>query len=114
MIQRSQHLRFALDCGEPISIMRKGFGQSFDRYIAAEFGVVRLIHLAHPARPDGRDDLVGAESNSRFQTHYFFPVGTFCFNSSSQFSTTLICVGAACSCSMGLIIRKRWPSRLMS
>jgi hypothetical protein len=41
---------------------------------------------------------------------HFFPVGTFCLNSSNQFSTTLICVGAACACSLGLSIRNRWPS----
>jgi hypothetical protein len=39
-----------------------------------------------------------------------FPGGTFCFNSSNQFSTILFCVGAACACSLDLIIRKRWPS----
>jgi hypothetical protein len=40
---------------------------------------------------------------------YFFPEGTFCFNSSNQFCTTTICV-AACACSVGLSIRNRWPS----
>jgi hypothetical protein len=48
-------------------------------------------------------------SASRYR-HYFLPTGTFCFNSSNQFSTTLICVGAASDCSTGLSIRKRWPS----
>lgn len=39
-----------------------------------------------------------------------FPVGTRRFSSSNQLSTTLICVGADCVCSVGLSIRKRCPS----
>ena len=41
---------------------------------------------------------------------HFVPVGTRRFNSSNQFSTTLICVGADCACSPRLSIRNRWPS----
>ena len=54
-------------------------------------------------------DFVGTETGASSQ-HHFFPVGTFCFNSSNQFSTTLICVGGASVCSVGLSIRNRWPS----
>ena len=42
------------------------------------------------------------------------PAGTRRFNSSNQFSTTLICVGAEVWDSTGLSIRKRWPSGLTS
>jgi hypothetical protein len=38
-----------------------------------------------------------------------FSGGTFCFSSSNQFSTTLICVAAVCACSAGLSIKNRWP-----
>jgi hypothetical protein len=41
---------------------------------------------------------------------HFVPVVTRRFNSSNQFSTTLICIGAACAYSLGLSIRRRWPS----
>jgi hypothetical protein len=37
-------------------------------------------------------------------------LGTRRLSSSNQFSTTLFCVGAAASCSLGLSIRNRWPS----
>ena len=110
MIQRRQHLRFALKTGEPFGIVRERFRQNFDGHVAPELGVVRLIHLSHAARANLRDDFVGAEICASSERHHFFPVGTFCFNSSNQFSTTLICVGAACACSLGLSIRKRWPS----
>ena len=60
--------------------------------------------------PDGGEDFVRAETRASREGHFFDPAGTFCFSSSNQFSTTLICVGAACACSVGLSIRKRWPS----
>ena len=43
---------------------------------------------------------------ARCDRNHFVPTGTFCFNSSNQFSTTLICVGAVPPCSVGLSIRK--------
>jgi len=41
MIQRRQHLRFALKTGEPLGIVRDSFGQHLDGYIAPQLGVVR-------------------------------------------------------------------------
>ena len=61
MIQRSQHLRFALKTGEPFGIVRERFRQNLDGHVAPELGVVRLIHFAHAARTDLREDFVGAE-----------------------------------------------------
>ena len=61
MIQRSQHLRFALEAGEPLRIMRKRFGHDFDGHGAPELRVMRLIDLSHPARTNGADDVVRAE-----------------------------------------------------
>jgi hypothetical protein len=52
----------------------------------------------------------GIESEMLNEVLHFVPVGTRRFNSSNQFSTTLICVGAAPVCSLGLSIRERWPS----
>ena len=40
--------------------------------------------------------------------------GTLRFNSSNQFSTTLICVGAAASGPAALTITNRWPSAVAS
>lgn len=40
--------------------------------------------------------------HSRWFGNHFVPTGAFCFNSSNQFSTTLICVGALPACSVGL------------
>ena len=61
MIQRCQHLRFALKSCEPLGIVRESFGQNLDCHVAPKFGVVRLIHLAHAARADLRGDLIRTE-----------------------------------------------------
>lgn len=90
--------------------MRNGFGQHFDRDVAPELGVMCLINLAHSSCANLRKQFVAAETCHGAKGHYFFPVGTFCFNSSNQFNTTLICVGAVSADSLGLSIKKRLPS----
>ena len=50
----------------------------------------RYFPRADPARTDDRNDFVRTESGSGVHAHYFLLAGTFCFNSSNQFSTTLI------------------------
>jgi len=62
MIQRSQHLRFALKPGKPLGIVRKSFRQDLDGHIAPQLGVLRAVHLAHPACANGREDFVGAHA----------------------------------------------------
>src|SRR5207253_877457 len=86
--------------------------QSRRRLIGASFAAGKFGfggHLAHPTCTNSAGDFVGPEFCSSRERHHFFPAGTFCFNSSNQFSTTLICA-AACTCSFALTIRKRWPS----
>ena len=72
--------------------------------------------LVQIGRPFAGRPIQGAGEHSldflpafRRHAHYFFLVGTFCFSSSNQLSTTLICV-AAWSCPPALSIKKRWPS----
>src|ERR1700747_3445512 len=110
MVQRSQHLRFALKTSQSFGIVCEGFWENFDRYVAPEFCVMGLVDFSHSACANWREDFVGTEMGASGERHHFFPTGTFCFNSSNQFSTTLICVGVACACSLDLSIRKRWPS----
>ncbi len=40
-------------------------GEHLDRDLAAELGVLRPVHLTHPARAQRRDDLVGSEAATR-------------------------------------------------
>src|SRR5882762_1916083 len=67
--------------------------------------------LSHAKHNQGKGNLSGKfETNPSNEPVHFVPVGTRRFNSSNQFSTTLICVGAASADSLALSIRKRWPS----
>jgi hypothetical protein len=69
MVQRGEHLGFALKAGEAIRIRREGLGQNLQRDVAIELRVAGAIHLSHPARPKERDDLVGAETGARRKGH---------------------------------------------
>ena len=60
MIQRRQHLSFALKASQPFRIAGKLFGQDFDGHIAAELVVVRLIDFTHAAGANGGNHLVGS------------------------------------------------------
>ena len=53
MIQRGQHLRFALESREPVGISRERLGQDLDRDVAIQPRVARAIDLAHAARAKG-------------------------------------------------------------
>src|SRR5579872_1974335 len=58
-------------------------------------------------RPAGTDGAWRYSTRDVYcELHYLLPAGIFCFNSSVQFSTTLISPGF---CSAFLSIRKRWP-----
>src|ERR1700730_9263161 len=66
----------------------------------SKVGVCRLALRCHLRASFGAEIWSG---------HHFLPGGTRRFNSSNQFSTTLICVGVADSAgSLGLSISKRW------
>src|SRR2546428_12535795 len=69
MIERGEALRFASEAGDPIGIVKKALGQEFERDVATELRVARLVHLAHAARPDGREDLVRTETDACREGH---------------------------------------------
>lgn len=69
MVQRCEDLRFALESRESIGITREGFGKDFQRNIAAEARVMGEVDLSHPAHPEERADLVGANARSRSNSH---------------------------------------------
>src|ERR1700690_3819966 len=84
--------------------------QNLDRDEAIQACVAGFVDHTHAAFAELLDDFVVRDSFANHVWHHFVPAGTFCFNSSNQFCTTTICVGAACVCPLGLSIRKRWPS----
>jgi hypothetical protein len=58
---RRKSWRFPLEAREAHRVLRHASGKHLDRDLAIELRVARPLHLAHPARAEGRDDLVGAE-----------------------------------------------------
>ena len=64
MIERSEDLRFALEAGKALWIVREGVRQNLQRHLATEFGVFRAIDLAHTAFADRRGDVVDAETRA--------------------------------------------------
>jgi len=69
VVQLREQLGFTLESGESFSIPREFFGKHFDGDVAAELRVARPVHLAHPAGPDGLDDLVRAELGAGIECH---------------------------------------------
>ena len=67
MVERGQHLRFALETGEAIRIAREGVRQDLQRDLAIQLGIARAIDLAHAAGPEGGEDLVRAEADAGLQ-----------------------------------------------
>ena len=52
MVQRREHLRFALKPGEAIGIAGERVGQDLQRDVAIQLRIARAIHLAHAALAD--------------------------------------------------------------
>src|SRR4051812_31232082 len=69
MIQRRQHLRFALEPRHAFGVTGERLRQDFQSDVAAKLGVARAVNLAHAAGANRRKDLVGAEPLLRFQAH---------------------------------------------
>ena len=69
VVERGQHLGFARESRHAAGILGEGFGNHFDGHVAAQLGIGGAIHLAHPARSDGREDLISAEICAGLEFH---------------------------------------------
>ena len=58
-----------LEPGEGLPFVREMFGEDLDRNLVARPRVASTEHLALPARSEGRDDLVGAETGAGGERH---------------------------------------------
>src|SRR5579863_8489769 len=110
MIEAGDGFGFAVEALAQLGAVGEMSRKDLDGHDALEARVAGTIHLAHSDRTDSGEDFIRPKFSTRDERHYFFTTGTFCFNSSNQFSTTLICVGATRACSVGLSIRNRLPS----
>jgi hypothetical protein len=69
MVQRCEDLGFPLEPGEPFGILGERRRQELQRHLAIELRIARAPHLAHGSRPQGGDDLVGAEAGAGGDVH---------------------------------------------
>ena len=69
MRERRDGLRLALEPGERVRIGGDGLREDLDRDVPVELPVPRPVDLAHPARAERREDLVGAETGPGGDCH---------------------------------------------
>ena len=69
MVERRQHLRFALESRQPVRVGGHRRRQYLDGDVTLQLAVAGAIDLAHAARAQGPDDGVDAEPRARLQRH---------------------------------------------
>jgi len=69
MVQGGQQPRFPLEAFFPLFTFQEALRQDLDRNLSRELRVLRSIDLAHPARTERSEDLVGPETRARGECH---------------------------------------------
>src|SRR5512135_2920663 len=69
MIERCEQPRLSLEPLLPLFTFQEIFRQYLDRDVPRESRVPGPVHLPHPPRAEGREDLVGTEPDSRADRH---------------------------------------------
>jgi hypothetical protein len=69
MIERCKDFRLALETCHALAVAGERFGQDFQCDIAPEFRIPGTVHFAHPARTDGGENFIGAESRPYRDRH---------------------------------------------
>jgi hypothetical protein len=68
MIERCEQSCFAFEARDAIGVSRERRRQDFQRDVAPKPGVACAIHFAHPAGPEGTEDLVDADAGTERRT----------------------------------------------
>ena len=69
VVERRQDLRFSLESGETLAVLRERVGKDLERDLAAQLGVPGAIHLTHAAHTERPDDFVGAQARAAREGH---------------------------------------------
>ena len=69
MVQRRQHLRFALEPRTAIGILREGRWEDFDRDISTQPRVPGAVHLTHAADAERTGNFVRTEARADRKRH---------------------------------------------
>ena len=69
VVERSRRPCLLLEAFQAVGVLRERRRQHLDRDLARKPWIARAIDLPHPARADGREDLVGTELRSSSECH---------------------------------------------
>src|SRR5262245_29991016 len=69
MLELRERTGFAVEALSEVRVEREDIGQDLEGHDAIEPRVARLVHLAHAARAEGRNDFVTAEPSSWNEGH---------------------------------------------
>ena len=101
MIERGEHLRFALEAREPIGIEREGVGQHLQRDVAIELAC-RARDTPRPCRPRraatnfiGTEASAGSERHVRGVTGFYFSMCARSFSFSLQTYSSMSVSGSS-------------------
>src|SRR5207247_2134920 len=97
-------LRFLHKAAHAVLMSGNLRGQNLQRHFAIKLGIVRQIHLTHPALAELRADFITAEFCSSCNGHFLSPA--------VQFKTTVM--GVEVVSSTGMATRNRCPSAVAS
>ena len=70
MVKSRGGLRLLLKARQTVGITRKLGGQDFDCHVAVEPCVACTVDFAHAASTRRRDDLVGTQLSTSFESHW--------------------------------------------
>jgi hypothetical protein len=70
VVERRRELRLAQQPSASGAVMQRLGGQHLDGDLAFEPVVARAVHLAHPTRAEGSENLVGGETGTGRQRHW--------------------------------------------
>ncbi len=65
MVQEPRRLGLLLEPPQPVRVRREGCRQDLDRDVAGQPRIPRPLHLSHPSRAEGGEDLVGTQAAAR-------------------------------------------------
>ena len=69
MVERAGRPRFLLEAAKPVRVSRDSLREDLERDVAAEARVVGPVHLAHAARAEQSEHLIGADARAGGQWH---------------------------------------------
>ncbi len=69
MVERASGSRLQLEATQSVRVSREGLRKHLERHVPGEARVAGAEHLAHAARAEQSEDLIGADARAGSQWH---------------------------------------------